>query len=86
MNLYTRNTAGNNIMPLLINYTPFSKIEEIEDPKIIYDEKRQITEYNARTVGTRCLKSELTRKRVPSGGTSTCSDKKNAIDDSKSVN
>lgn len=79
MNLYTRNTTA-NIMPLLINYTPASKIEEIDDPKIIYDENRQITEYNARTIGTRCLKSEYTRKKI-----GYANDKKNAIDDSKSV-
>ena len=85
MNLYTRNTAGNNIMPLLINYTPFSKIEEIEDLKIIYDEKRQITKYNARTIGTRCLKSESTRKKTTSTGYVSAVDKKNTIDDSKSV-
>ena len=71
-------------MPLLMYYTPSTPIEEMEDVKISYNDILQITEIEARTIGTKCLKSRGTKVKSGSS-TVTRSDKKNEIDDSKYV-
>lgn len=86
---HLRIIAGNNgsIMPLLMNYTPFTKIEEIEEEiPLIYDDRTQIVNYDMRVIGTRSLKTSSTRKKIVGTKSYTSStDRKNAIDDSKSV-
>jgi hypothetical protein len=83
--LQTNESNFNGVNPLLLNYTPATKIEEESDSFLpLYDDANQII-YNMRTVGTRCLRSSSTRKKVGKTGQTTALDQKNAIDDSKSV-
>lgn len=89
MNTNLRNRTT-NVNPLLMNYTPATKIEEehSENCQIIYDDIQQITSYDMRTVGTRSLKTVSTRKKNQGFLSSLFSgDQKqtNAIDDMKSV-
>jgi hypothetical protein len=79
-----------NIMPLLMSFTPSTKIQEETNPfEYTYSDGKQIVSYDmARTVGTRSLKTSSTRKKNGSGASSyytSASDKKNEIDDSKQV-
>jgi len=68
-------------MPLLMGFTPSSKIQEIEkETPIIYDPVSQ-TVFDMRTIGTKSLKSQGTRK----AGNISVRDQKNEIDDSKNV-
>lgn len=67
--------------PLLMHYIS-TPIQEAEDVKIVYNDKLQITEYEARLVGTRSLKSSVTTKKV-NGLMKTMTDRKNEIDDQK---
>jgi hypothetical protein len=71
------------VNPLLLNYTPKTRIQEETIPFLpLYNDERQIV-YDTRTVGTRSLKTAQTKK---SGTKSTyTTDKKNAVDDSKYV-
>ena len=73
-----------NVFPLLMRYTPSTPIQEAEDRPIVYNDQLQITEYDARIVGTRSLKSSVTIKKV-NGLMKTMTDRKNEIDDQKSV-
>lgn len=69
-------------MPLLMNFTMATPIEEeVELHNIVYDELSQ-TVYDMRTVGTKCLKSHTTKK---AGTSRVTTDRKNEIDDTKSV-
>ena len=70
--------------PLLMHYTPSTPIQESEEVKIEYNDQLQITEYDARIVGTRSLKSSVTTKKV-NGLMKNTTDRKNEIDDQKSV-
>ena len=70
--------------PLLMYYTPATPIQEAEEVKIVYNDQLQITEYDARIVGTRSLKSPVTTKKV-NGLMKTQTDRKNEIDDQTSV-
>lgn len=70
--------------PLLMYYTPSTPIQEAEEVKIVYNDQLQITEYDARIVGTRSLKSSVTTKKV-NGLMKTTTDRKNEIDDQKTV-
>ena len=72
-------------MPLLMNYTPSTRIEEMDEVKIVYNDKLQITEYEARIIGTKCLKVTTTWINIKNGGKKGKTDKKNEIDDQKSV-
>ena len=73
--------SGNVVNPLLMNFTPSTKIqEETENHTPLYDEKRQISYEMVRTIGTKCLKTHTTKKPK-----SAVLDKKNDIDDSKTV-
>jgi len=70
-----------DIMPLMMNFTAPSPIEEISEPvKFYYDDFEQIN-YDMRVVGTRSLKASWTH---PKKGVSK-TDRKNEIDDSKTV-
>ena len=82
-----RQNAGGSVMPLLMNYTPATRIEEMDEVKISYNDILQITEIEVRTVGTRSLKISTTRKMVghPVKKPTSVADKKNEIDDSKNV-
>ena len=78
-----RNYSANSVLPLLMFFTPKTSIQEIAvDEGFVYDDHLQITEYSMRTVGTKCLRITSTNKGPGKGGTV---DKKNEIDDSKTV-
>ena len=83
MNTFQQPVA-NTPFPLLMHYTPPTPIQEAEEVKIVYNDQLQITEYDARIVGTRSLKSSVTTKKV-NGLMKTTTDRKNEIDDQKSV-
>lgn len=83
MNISQQQTIS-NVFPLLMHYTPSTPIQEAEDSPIVYNDQLQITEYDARIVGTRSLKSSVTTKKV-NGLMKTTTDRKNEIDDQKSV-
>ena len=79
----TRTQAG-TVMPLLMGCTRPSPIETMDDEgKIIYDPMTQTSEMNMRTVGTYSLKVRSTKPTTKGGGWGN--DKKNEIDDQKSV-
>jgi hypothetical protein len=69
-------------MPLLMGFTHPEPIREAENISVTYDPVFQII-YDMRTIGTRCLKYGVTKKKRPSGASVT--DNANEIDDSKSV-
>jgi len=69
-----------DIMPLLMGFTTPSPIDVTEPVKVSYNEQEQIS-YDLRMVGTRCLRPNAT---APKAHCYT-KDKKNEIDDSKSV-
>jgi len=81
MQTYNQFNQGRSIMPLLMNFTTPSPIQEADDYKFTYNDGEQIS-YEMRTIGTRSLKSHGTRLRP--GGPSKV-DKANEIDDSKTV-
>ena len=82
----TRTQVG-TAMPLLMGCTRPSPIETMSDEgKIIYDPMIQMSEVNMRTVGTYSLKSRTTQRYFSNGKPNgVTSDKKNEIDDQKSV-
>ena len=84
--LYNHTNQPNGIpMPLLMGYTPSSRIQETnETTPIIYDPVSQ-TVYDMRVVGTRCLQTSNTNKKLPNGTKYIAADDKNAIDDQKLV-
>ena len=70
------------VMPLLMGFTPLTKIQEgsLHDG-FIYDDNMQTTEYEMATIGTKCLKIVGNTSKGPGKGYTI--DKKNEIDDSK---
>ena len=80
-----RQNVGSNVMPLLMYYTPSTRIEEMDEVKISYNDLLQITEIEARTVGTYSLKVRATQKKCKNGTHTAVTDRKNEIDDSKNV-
>ena len=81
----TRTSAG-QVMPLLIGCTNPSPIEMDEVAhNVIYDPMTQQVVMDLRIVGTKSLKSVSTGYTTSSGHRSTKTDRKNEIDDSKSV-
>lgn len=74
--------SNSRVLPILMGMTTPTAIQEADQVTIIYDEVHQIV-YDSRTVGTKSLKSHFTlaKGRVGTGKT----DKKNEIDDSKTV-
>jgi hypothetical protein len=77
-----RQPIANTCMPLIMRYTPSTRIQEEQDEQFVYDDRKQIPAYDMRTVGTSSLKTSSTKK--PNGGTKA-GDRKNAIDDLKHV-
>lgn len=77
--------ASTSAMPPIMNFTPSTPIKEIEEMTPMYDYFRQITGYDMRTVSTKSIHRESTRKKSGSTGYVTASDTKNAADDTKSV-
>lgn len=76
---------GRNIMPLMMNFTKPSPITITEPVTFTYSDTEQIN-YEMRIVGTRSLRSSLTDKSRGRGKTPAhVTDRKNEIDDSKSV-
>ena len=74
-------TTG-NVMPLLMGFTPSTKIQEETNPvSFIYNDGQQIVMYDMRIIGTRSLKTSWTKN-----GVSKVTDRKNEIDDQKYVN
>lgn len=86
MNTYSQAKINGNAMPFIMGCARPSPIEAMEDEeKVIYDPMTQSTVLNMRVVGTRSLRSSLTNKKTALGGHKLVTDKKNEIDDSKSV-
>lgn len=85
MNATNPNSRMGKVNPLLMNFTPVTTIIEQEEENLLYNDFTQTIMYNMRTVGTRCLRSSSTRKKLPGGSTNSKVDRKNEIDDSKSV-
>ena len=81
----TRPMVSTTSMPPIMNFTPSSPIKEMEIETPMYDYFRQITEIEMRTVSTKSIHRESTRKKSGSTGYVTASDTKNAADDTKSV-
>ena len=81
----TRSTAYTSCMPPIMRFTPSTPIKEMEIETPMYDYYRQITGYEMRTVSTKSIHRESTRKKSGSTGYVTASDTKNAADDTKSV-
>lgn len=78
----TKTQAG-QFMPLLMGCTAPTPIEAEEmEHKIIYDPMTQKVVMDLRTIGTKSLKTSHTST---GRGTNLKTDKKNEIDDSKSV-
>jgi len=78
----TNPIIGNMPMPLLMNFTVPTRIEEGEIFSTPYDEVNQIV-YNMGIVGTKSLKTSSTR--IEAGKSAAKTDKKNEIDDQKIV-
>ena len=72
-------------MPFIMGCTKPSPIEALEgDEKVIYDPMTQRTILDMRLIGTRSLRCSTTMKKTKTSQKAV-SDKKNEIDDSKSV-
>ena len=81
----TYNQASQDIMPLMMTFTNPTTISDEQQIPFVYNDMDQTTDVNMRVVGTRCLRSSSTRKKNRTGGYNSVTDRKNAIDDSKSV-
>jgi hypothetical protein len=85
MRTYSNYASGKDIMPLMMNFTSPSPISISEPVSFTYSDAEQIN-YEMRIVGTRSLRSSLTNKSRGIGRTPAhVTDRKNEIDDSKSV-
>lgn len=57
---YSGQFENSNIMPLLMNFTPSTKIQEETNPaQFIYNDGKQVIVYDMRIVGTYSLKLML---------------------------
>lgn len=84
----TQHANQSVVMPVLMAFTPATAIEKEDSPETaVYDPVTQIVYEAGRVVGTRSLKTSGTRKKRPHPAKdyTTVTDRKNAIDDSKSV-
>lgn len=77
MQTYTYSNSGNQVLPLMMNFTRPTPISEYDIEPLTYNDQTQVS-YEMRIVGTRSLRSSWTRAK-------NGNDKKNEIDDSKSV-
>jgi hypothetical protein len=86
MNDLQKNVSNFNVVdPLLLNYTPKTKIQEESNPFVpLYDDEKQII-YNMRMMGTKSLRQVSTVVKKTSTTKHTTGDRKNEIDDSKNV-
>lgn len=85
MSANTFRVASTDSVPPIMNFTPATTIKEMEIETPRYDNQRQITGYEMRTVSTKSIHRETTRKKSGSTGYVSASDTKNAADDTKSV-
>jgi hypothetical protein len=82
-NLRLNTQNYDSVMPLLMNYTPGTRIEESDaSQQLAYDYLKQIVPLDMRVIGTKSLKNNATKKKNNLGQT-TGTDAKNEIDDSK---
>lgn len=87
MQTYNQFNKGRSIMPLLMNFTTPSPIQEtgFSMPSMGYNDDTQIS-YDMRLVCTRCARLRPRTKRGPSAmGSPWQSDMKNDNDDTKNV-
>ena len=85
MRTYSEYNRGMDFMPLMMNFTKPSPISITEPVSFTYNDVEQIN-YEMRIVGTRSLRSSMTNKSRGIGRTpARVTDRKNEIDDSKSV-
>jgi hypothetical protein len=76
---------GGQVLPLLMTFTNPTPIEDYTPEVFNYDDENQIS-YEMRIIGTRCLRSSSTGTRRARGmSMDHKTDRKNEIDDSKSV-
>lgn len=82
MQYYNNTQINGTPMPLLMGFTPVTKIMGAENSqqRIIYDPISQTNEMDLRIIGTYSLKISVTHV-----GRTVTTDKKNEIDDQKSV-
>ncbi len=80
-----RTGAKTTCLPPIMNFTPSTPIKEMEIETPCYDMFRQITGFEMRTVATKSIHREATRKKSGSTGYVCASDTKNVSDDTKSV-
>ena len=72
-------------MPLLMNFTTPTPIQEADDIKFTYNDGQQIS-YEMRIMGTKSLKSTTTHFRNNNGNKCTKADgRSNQMDDTKNV-
>ena len=85
MQTYNQFNQG-NIMPLLMNFTTPSPIQEtgFSMPSIGYNDDTQIS-YDTRSVCTRCARWRGRTRKKPGNNTIWDSDLKNENDDTKTV-
>lgn len=86
MDTYSQTRINGNVMPFIMGCTRPSSIEKTMDDfeKVIYDPMTQSTIVDMRIIGTRSLKCSTTMKKTRTSSKAV-SDKKNEIDDSKTV-
>lgn len=66
--MYTPSKSRVSSMPLLMHFTPRTKVQESQDEKFIYDELHQVVEYTMAGVkGTTSQRSKTTKKKSGSG-------------------
>lgn len=82
MQYYNNTQINGTPMPLLMGFTPATRIMEAGNgPRLIYDPISQIIEMDLRLIGTRSLKTSMTSQAPRSPKF----DMKNEIDDQKNV-
>ncbi|MDR0982487.1 MAG: hypothetical protein LBM07_04500 [Culturomica sp.] len=87
-NLNFNTQKYNSVMPLLMNYTPSTKIEECDaSQNLMYDYLKQIIPIEMKIVGTKSLKTSQTRVKNSAVGCGYVNhpDRKNEIDDQKNA-
>lgn len=82
MDRLNTNSKKSAVLPMLMQCTEPSKIKEGDNNAFIYDPFRQIVEMDMRIVGTRSLKSSMTKI---GNGPGAKMDQKNEIDDQKLI-
>ena len=84
--IYNQTRVNGAPMPLLMGCTKPSAIQDENNvPSMMYDPISQIVEIDCRILGTKSLKTTHFVAKNSSGGRVSKTDKKNEIDDQKSV-